>query len=245
MDYHDMLARQGVGSAHPGGFAATVDFLSHFPFRRSSRILEVGCGTGRTACYLARKGHEVTGIDIRPAMLKKAKKRAELEQVNVRFLQGDACQLPFESEQFDVVVAESVTVFVDAPKAFSEYYRVLRQSGSLYDREMMAIDSLPSKVSRAVRQLYGARQLPRLAEWMDMLQKAHFQEVSVWKPTAVPEKLDMTDEWAYPDPHQQMDLDVYEDPRVRSILEQNMQIMTRYARYLGYGVLMGRRLPLA
>lgn len=241
MDYHDMLARQGVGSAHPGGFAATVDFLSHFPFRRGSRILEIGCGTGRTACHLARNGHKVTGIDIRPAMLEKAKKRAELEQVNVHFIQGDACQLPLESDQFDVVFAESVTVFVDAPKAFSEYYRVLRQSGSLYDREMMATTRLPSKVSQAVWKLYGARQVPLLEEWIDMLREADFQEVGVWKPTAVPEKPDMTDEWAHPDLNQQMDSDVYEDPRVRYILERNMQIMTRYAKYLGYGVLLGTK----
>lgn len=241
MDYHDMLVRQGVGSAHPGGFAATVDFLSHFPFPRGSRILEVGCGTGRTACHLAKSGHEVTGVDIRPAMLEKAEKRAELEHLDVRFVQGDACRLPFESGQFDVVFVESVTVFVDASQALSEYYRVLGPTGALCDREMMATTRLPSKVSQAVWKLYGAKQVPRLEEWIAMLREANFQEVGVWKPTAVPEKPDMTDEWAHPDPYQQMDADVYQDPRIRYILERNVRLMTRYGKYLGYGVLIGRK----
>lgn len=241
MNYHDMLARQGAGSAHPGGFAATLEFLSHFPIRRGSRVLEVGCGTGRTACHLARKGCEVTGLDIRPSMLAKAQKRAELEGVRVCWIEGDVCHLPFAADQFDVVMAESVTVFADAKRVLSEYNRVLRTGGSLYDREMMATKRLPRKADAAVRKLYGVRQVPSLDGWIALLRAANFQEAGVWKPTAVPPDGVMADEWAYPDPYRQIDEDVYTDPGIRYIMERNARVMARYAEYLGYGVLLGTK----
>lgn len=133
MDYQDLLAKQGVGSAHPGGFAATIDFLKDVSFLPGSKILEVGCGTGRTACYLAGQGYDVTALDIRPAMLRKARFRAQRQRVFVRWVEGDACDLPFPANQFDILLLESVTVFVDAKRALPEYRRVLRPGGRLYD----------------------------------------------------------------------------------------------------------------
>ncbi|WP_018131646.1 class I SAM-dependent methyltransferase [Effusibacillus pohliae] len=241
MNYQDMLAKQGAGSAHPGGFAATVEFLSHFPIRRGSRVLEVGCGTGRTACYLAGKGCDVTAVDIRPAMLEKARKRAEFERVQVHWVEGDACALPFAANQFDVVLLESVTVFVDPERALSEYHRVLRIGGCLHDREMMAVKRFPKKVAEAIRKLYGVKWVPNLEEWLALLRQADFREVGVWKPTAVPADLAMASDWAYPDPFLQMDEDLQRDPRFRYMLERNARIMTRYAEYLGYGVFLGTK----
>lgn len=241
MDYQNMLARQGIGSAHPGGFAATIEFLSHFPFPRRGRILEIGCGTGRTACYLASKGYQVTAVDIRPEMLKKAQIRGEKERVHVEWVLGDACNLPFSAEQFEIIMAESVTVFTDAKLAMQEYYRVLRTGGQLYDREMMATTRHPKKVSQAIHKLYGVKQVPDLEGWLTLLRNSKFQEVGVWKPTIVPETPVMPEEWAYPDPLQQIDEDIFKDPQIRYLHERNTQLMTRYAKFLAYGVLLGQK----
>ncbi|GAE08518.1 ubiquinone/menaquinone biosynthesis methyltransferase UbiE [Paenibacillus sp. JCM 10914] len=78
MNYINMLSKLGMGSAHPGGFEATLRMLKNYPIQSNSRILEVGCGTGRTSCHLAGLGYEVTAVDLNENMIKKARKRLKL-----------------------------------------------------------------------------------------------------------------------------------------------------------------------
>jgi len=52
-------------------------------------ILELACGTGRLTLPLARDGHEVVGLDASPAMLRAARAKAEAEEVEITFVQGD------------------------------------------------------------------------------------------------------------------------------------------------------------
>jgi 2-polyprenyl-3-methyl-5-hydroxy-6-metoxy-1,4-benzoquinol methylase len=70
---------------------------------RALKVLDVGCGTGRHSIELARRGFEMTGIDLSASMLKKATEKAHSETLNIRFLQHDARDLPFESE-FDAAI---------------------------------------------------------------------------------------------------------------------------------------------
>jgi SAM-dependent methyltransferase len=53
------------------------------------RALDVGCGTGRDACYLAGRGWQVTGVDIAPAAIARARRRAAALGVQVRWVVGD------------------------------------------------------------------------------------------------------------------------------------------------------------
>lgn len=52
-------------------------------------VLDLTCGTGSQVFWLAKRGYEVTGVDINPKMLKIAKAKAKKEKINVRLLQGD------------------------------------------------------------------------------------------------------------------------------------------------------------
>ncbi|HEX6923109.1 MAG TPA: class I SAM-dependent methyltransferase [Bacillales bacterium] len=237
MDYHDMLAHLGVGSAHPGGFAATINFLSHFPIAKGTRILEVGCGTGRTSCYLAKEGGNVTGLDVRPKMLETAKKRADREGVKVDWVEGDIHNLPFESGSFDAVFAESVTVFGDIETVLKEYYRVLAPGGELYDREMAAMKAVPKEMQRAIKELYGVKKMPSVTEWLDFLKQAGFREEEVWNPTALADDIyqfiqmengEFADEGASDE----------QLSEVEKISLKNRQVMKQYEEYHGYGVFM-------
>src|ERR1700731_1841714 len=71
--------------------------------RPPRRILDLPCGQGRHAIELARRGYEVTGVDLSPYMLGVARERADASRVRVRWLVGDMREaLP--GETFDLVL---------------------------------------------------------------------------------------------------------------------------------------------
>jgi SAM-dependent methyltransferase len=85
--------------------AGDVDFVEQeLGGDRSRRILDLGCGTGRHAIELARRGYRVTGLDLSPSMLERARAAARRAGVEVRLVRGDARHLPFVRE-FDAVVS--------------------------------------------------------------------------------------------------------------------------------------------
>ena len=104
MNYLNMLTQLGIGSAHPGGYSSTLKLLDSISLKSGCSILEVGCGTGRTACLLAQKGYQVTAIDVRPEMIEKARHRSKVQQLNITFEIGDICAIPFADNHFDMVL---------------------------------------------------------------------------------------------------------------------------------------------
>ena len=75
--------------------------------KSGDRALDLCCGTGDIAFALAQRGAEVTGLDFSKAMLEIAESRrlknSKLETQNLKFIQGDAQQIPFSGASFDVV----------------------------------------------------------------------------------------------------------------------------------------------
>ena len=67
------------------------------------RILDLPCGQGRHAIELARRGYDVTGVDLSPFLLKVAEQRARADGVRVRWISGDMRQ-PIAGERFDVAL---------------------------------------------------------------------------------------------------------------------------------------------
>lgn len=77
---------------------AEVEFLLELlQLPRGSRILDMGCGTGRHAVLLAQRGFEVTGVDISEGMLTEARSAAEAACVEVEWIQADAAK--WEADQ--------------------------------------------------------------------------------------------------------------------------------------------------
>lgn len=238
MDYHDMLAHIGAGGAHPGGFAATLNFLAHYPIEAGAKVLEVGCGTGQTACYLAENGCEVTALDIRPKMLEKAEKRAKKRGVDLRVVEGDVRALPLTDEQFDVVLGESVTVFVEISEALKEYYRVLKPDGRLIDRELMAVKPVPKEMNDKIQDLYGAQKLPSLEEWLHSIKSVGFDDVEVWNPVSMADDI-LHLISGFDDPALAEPSDSAAIERIKEINQKNQWLLSTYEEYHGYGVFMG------
>jgi 2-polyprenyl-3-methyl-5-hydroxy-6-metoxy-1,4-benzoquinol methylase len=86
------------------GTLGEVDFIEQeIDFKRSSRILDIGCGTGRHTIELTRRGYSVTGIDLSESMLAKARLKAQQASLQVEFIQSDARTLQFFNE-FDLAI---------------------------------------------------------------------------------------------------------------------------------------------
>ncbi|MHC1572714.1 MAG: class I SAM-dependent methyltransferase [Methanosarcinales archaeon] len=95
-------------------------------------VLDVGCGTGTISLLLSEIGHIVTGIDISEGMLQKAKEKANILNLSINFRIGDAENLPFEDESFDVVINRHLLwTLPDPERAIFEWRRVLKSEGKL------------------------------------------------------------------------------------------------------------------
>lgn len=70
---------------------------------KSLKILDVGCGTGRHAIELAKRGYHVTGIDLSASQLKRAREKAKEQGVEIDFQKQDARNLPFDGV-FDLAI---------------------------------------------------------------------------------------------------------------------------------------------
>ena len=95
-------------------------------------VLDVACGTGVVALTAARLGAKVTGIDLTPELIARAKEHAALLKLEPSFQQGDAEALPFGDAAFDVVVSQFGHMFAPRPEvAVKEMLRVLKPGGTI------------------------------------------------------------------------------------------------------------------
>ena len=116
-------------------FTRIVETVSHLcaPLTFGSRILEIGCGAGLLCLELAKAAKMVVGIDISHFVLDFARTVQEyLQYQNVSFQVGDAENLMFRDETFDLIVCSEVLEHLLAPeKALAEIRRVLKADGSV------------------------------------------------------------------------------------------------------------------
>jgi 2-polyprenyl-3-methyl-5-hydroxy-6-metoxy-1,4-benzoquinol methylase len=70
---------------------------------KSLKILDIGCGTGRHAIELTKRGYNVTGVDLSEDQIKRAREKAKESGVTIDFQIQDARNLPFDSE-FDLAI---------------------------------------------------------------------------------------------------------------------------------------------
>jgi ubiquinone/menaquinone biosynthesis C-methylase UbiE len=102
------------------------------PVLAGDRVLDVGTASGNTALAAARRRAMVTGIDITPVLLERARARAEAEGLHVDFQHGDATALIFADGAFDVVMSTFGSIFAPDPeKTAAEMARVCRPGGKM------------------------------------------------------------------------------------------------------------------
>ncbi len=100
--------------------------------KQPKRILDLATGTGKFA-FLLRKyfpNADIFGLDIATSMLEIAKKRNESKKGNIIFLEGDALQLPFPENLFDMVtMSYGIRNVKDIERCLEQIHKVLKPSG--------------------------------------------------------------------------------------------------------------------
>ncbi len=178
--YFDVQADFGI-TKHMGGLKSTQELLALCHIQAGQRVLEVGCGIGNTACYIAKNyGCRVIGIDISERMVARSRDRAIRKKVetSVAFRVADAQHLPFEDGFFDAVICESVTAFVeDKQQAVSEFRRVVKPGGYVGLNEVTWRKTpTPELVNYISFIMAGADFLPA-ERWRQLLERSGLREV--------------------------------------------------------------------
>jgi len=98
----------------------------------TERVLDVATGSGNAAMAAARRGCTVVGLDYVPALLIRARRRAEADGLEAEFVAGDAEDLPFADGSFDVVSSVFGAMFApDQEQTAREIARVCRPGGRI------------------------------------------------------------------------------------------------------------------
>jgi ubiquinone/menaquinone biosynthesis C-methylase UbiE len=104
--------------------------LLRFPVHKGKSVLEIGCGIGIDAAEFARHGAQLTALDLSPKNIELAKKYFAYNKLKGTFIVGNAEEMCFDDNTFDVVVAIGVFIYTpDTQKAIDEVLRVLKPGG--------------------------------------------------------------------------------------------------------------------
>jgi len=129
---------------HTRGILATEELAAAAAIDSSTHVLDLGCGIGGPARYLAATfGGRVTGVDLSPAFIDAATyltSRCGLSD-RVRFQVGGALQLPFHNAAFDAVFLQHVAMNIeDRPALYQEVHRVLAPGGRFATYDLVLRD---------------------------------------------------------------------------------------------------------
>ena len=164
--------------------------IDSVPLVGTERVLDLGTGAGHTALAFSHFVSECVGMDLTDAMVQVATRLADERGIrNVRFQVGDAENIPFASESFEVITCRFASHhFGDIKKAIQEISRVLKPGGTLilvdhYSPENDELDSFVNRLDR-MRDPSHVREY-RLSEYKLLFEDyaLEYREFATWNLT--------------------------------------------------------------
>ena len=228
--YLDFLSKFGISGAHPGGIKLTKQIFENEKINKFSRILDVGCGTGQTSAYLAaRYGAKVTGMDINPIMVEKAKNRMIKYQLPVEIIQGSIEKCPLPDSKYDFIISESVLSFVNKPRALKEIFRLLKYDGRFIANELTLNRRLGANYEEEIKQFYGLDSILMEKDWITLFEQVDFNNIKTFLRKQSLLQNDSLPEFQYSE---------YIEPELYKIMQQHFNLMVKYQGTLDYRVFL-------
>ncbi|MGV8836261.1 class I SAM-dependent methyltransferase, partial [Cellvibrio sp.] len=126
------------GDKHWDSSYVLMDYFTHNPLKKKSRVLDVGCGWGPTSIYLANNGHTVTGLDVDEDVFAFLDVQAELNDVSVKTRQGAmASMTKSDLSKYDVIVGGDICFWDELT---DEWFAMLKRAASAGVKKMVLAD---------------------------------------------------------------------------------------------------------
>lgn len=248
-DIFDFMAKYvGLSVLHPGGFPATEKLANECQVNKQKRVLDIACGKGTSAIFLARKyGCQVEGIDISGELIEEAKKFARKERMShaVNFRVGDALDLPYSDNEFDVTVAQAMLILVsDKRRAIQEARRVVKPGGLTGWLELSWKKQPTKEFMDAVSNeicAYCMTNVLTYEKWENLFHDAGFSEVDVIKSSMVMAGIKgMIEDEGFGNVMKVMSKYMF-NQRVRNRMRNLNSFINSNQQYFGYGIYIARK----
>jgi ubiquinone/menaquinone biosynthesis C-methylase UbiE len=185
LSYVELMAFLGEVNRPPGGKNSVRLMVQNAFLDKESQVLDVGCNTGYCTFEVAHLAKcRVTGIDISPAMISKAKEFQKEDMYGrlARFKVADGKRLPFRSGTFDLVFSGGSTAFMDDKmKALSEYRRVAKDWGFVADINFFYGRKPPASLLSKLNRLMGTDIKPwGIDFWLDLYSRCGLEKFFIF-----------------------------------------------------------------
>jgi ubiquinone/menaquinone biosynthesis C-methylase UbiE len=168
--------------------------------KEQGKVLDVGCGTGKSTEPLVNSGLEIHGCDHDSLMIEEAKEQAQKKNLRIEYVVADTERLPFPDGYFDVVTIGTALHFFVNEAAVQELKRVLKPKGLLFvywtltTKEIPEEDEIPGSIYRKYNWIKipsELRDLKYISEFFDKggLQKISTKRMPITYTTTVEERV--------------------------------------------------------
>ena len=176
---------------HFGGLAATDALARHAKINESTHVLDLCCGLGGPARYLAyHHGCRVTGVDMNTDRLAGAVRLTERTKLQDRVLfhHANALQTGLADETFDVIVSQEAFCHIpDKKTLIAECVRLLKPGGRIVYTDILARNSMTNEIRSRLENEMVFSELSTLEQYCHLLEGKSCQVVEVE---------DLSDDWA-------------------------------------------------
>lgn len=109
-----------------------LEFFNRLNLKPGTKLLDIACGAGQLTIPAARKGIDVTGLDLASNLVAQAKAKATAAGLDIKIMQGDAEDLPFADNAFDTTLSLIGAMFAPRPDLVAaEMVRTCKPAGKV------------------------------------------------------------------------------------------------------------------